>query len=108
MKHLRRIALILLCLLLTACTQETEQVEYYCTRRIQTVGESISQTDTTYDEKGQPTSIITYINGEEVNARYLTYSDDGTTVGAVKVEATKNGIPNWSENKTLTISILGF
>ena len=67
MKNLGRIALILLCLLLTACTQEAEQVEYYCTRRIQTVGESISQTDTTYDEKGQPTSIITYINGEEVN-----------------------------------------
>ena len=34
--------------------------------------------------------------------------EDGSTVGAVKVEATKNGIPNWSENKTLTISILGF
>ena len=50
MKHLRRIALILLCLLLTACTQEAEQVEYYCTRRIQTVGESISQTDTTYTD----------------------------------------------------------
>ena len=91
MKHLRRIALILLCLLLTACTQETEQVEYYCTRRIQTVGESISQTDTTYDGKGQPTSIITYINGEEVNARYLTYSEDGTTV---TVNQRANGTEN--------------
>lgn len=80
MKHLRRIALILLCLLLTACTQETEQVEYYCTRRIQTVGEIISQTDSTYDEQGRLTSEITSLNGTEVSARHLTYSDDGTTV----------------------------
>lgn len=34
--------------------------------------------------------------------------EDGTTVGAVKIEATKQGIPNWSDNKSLSISFLGF
>lgn len=74
------LSLLMLALTFAACTQETAQVEYYCTRLTQAIGENISQTDTTYDENGQPTSIITYINGEETNARYLTYSDDGATV----------------------------
>lgn len=34
--------------------------------------------------------------------------EDGTTVGAVKIEATKQGTPNWSDNKSLSISFLGF
>lgn len=34
--------------------------------------------------------------------------EDGTTVGAVKIEATRQGAPNWSDNKSLSISFLGF
>lgn len=33
--------------------------------------------------------------------------DDGTTVGAVKVEATKLGAPNWSDNKSFSVSFFG-
>ena len=33
---------------------------------------------------------------------------DGTTVGAVKIEATKAGAPNWSDHKTLSVSFMGF
>ncbi len=32
---------------------------------------------------------------------------DGTTVGAVKIEATKAGAPNWSDHKTLNLSFFG-
>lgn len=51
---------------------------------------------------------IVYREFYEPNDKTSLKRDDGTTVGTVKVEATQNGIPNWSENKTLTISILGF
>lgn len=33
--------------------------------------------------------------------------EDGTTVGAVKVEATKSGVPNWSDHKSLNLSFFG-
>lgn len=32
---------------------------------------------------------------------------DGSVVGATKVEATKAGAPNWSDNKSLNISFFG-
>ena len=33
---------------------------------------------------------------------------DGSIVGATKVEATKAGAPNWSDNKSLNVSFFGF
>ena len=30
--------------------------------------------------------------------------EDGSTVGAVKIEATRHGVPNWSDHKTLSVS----
>jgi len=50
---------------------------------------------------------IVYREFYEPNEKTLLKRDDGTTVGAVKAEATKTGAPNWSDNKTLSISVLG-
>lgn len=50
---------------------------------------------------------IVYREFYEPNEKTILKRDDGTTVGAVKAEATKNGAPNWSDNKTLSISVLG-
>ena len=50
---------------------------------------------------------IVYREFYEPNDKTSLKRDDGT-VGAVKAEATKNGAPNWSDNKTLSISVLGF
>ena len=50
---------------------------------------------------------IVYREFYEPNDKTSLKRDDGTTVGAVKAEATKNGAPNWSDNKTLSISVLG-
>lgn len=33
---------------------------------------------------------------------------DGSIVGATKVEASRAGAPNWSDNKSLNISFFGF
>ena len=33
--------------------------------------------------------------------------EDGSTVGAVKIEATRHGVPNWSDHKTLSVSFMG-
>ena len=30
--------------------------------------------------------------------------EDGSTVGAVKIEATRHGVPNWSDHKTLSVA----
>lgn len=32
--------------------------------------------------------------------------EDGSTVGAVKIEATRHGVPNWSDHKTISVSFM--
>lgn len=98
MKHLRRIALILLCLLLTACTQEAEQVEYYCTRRVFTRSGITNQTDMTYDEEGRLLSSVTTVDDVIVNNLSYTYNDDGTLVTVT--QQTEGGIVTGENHRT--------
>lgn len=37
----------------------------------------------------------------------LTIRDDGVKYGALKVEATRDGVPNWSDNKEVKLSLFG-
>jgi len=50
---------------------------------------------------------IVYREFYEPNEKTSLKRDDGTTVGAVKAEATKTGAPNWSDNKSFNVSFFG-
>ena len=50
---------------------------------------------------------IAYREFYEPNGEVKLQREDGTTVGAVKVEATKQGVPNWSDNKSFSVSFFG-